>query len=804
MHLKFKQMKLFVLLTIFLWTGSTLTFAQGQQSIRGVVTDQDSKAPIPGTNIIIIGSDPILGATTDVNGQYIINGVATGRHTLKVTSVGYEEIMSTNALVLSGKQLELNFEMKASLVVLKEVVVASDQDKTELNNDLTTVSGRTFNFEETSRFAGSRNDVSRMAQNFAGVSNVSDARNDIVIRGNSPAGLLWRLNGIDIPSPNHFSSFGSTGGPVSMLNNNTLTKSDFITAAFPATYGNAIGGVFDLQMRSGNNLKREYLGQIGFNGLEFGAEGPIKKGKQASFMINYRYSTLGIFKAIGLNFGTGSAVPNYQDLSFKFNFPTGKAGKFSIFGLGGKSDISFLGSETDFSKSNGNFYGDENANLYDKTKTGVIGVSHSYVFSPNTSYKLTLAASGTQTLVNIDSLNWSSDSPPKLNSLTNYFNQSFTQLQNSAHLVVNHKFSASNMMVAGVIVNAYHVDFADSIIRIAPSNTNYWRLITKGNGSSALTQGYANWQHRFSESLTLNLGAHAQYFSLGNAMALEPRGGLKYQVTSRQSISLGVGIHNQIQPLPVYYIKTYEGLANSNQNLSFTRSKHLAIAYDFYFSRDFRLKLETYYQSIDKAPVEQTPSTFSMLNAGADFVIPDKFNLVNKGIGRNYGLELTLEKFYSQQYYFLLTSSLFKSEYQGSDQIWRSTAFNGGYIVNLLGGKEWSLKSKDRTFGLSLKFTTAGGRRYTPIDVPASMSSGQTKYLTDQAFSQQYPAYFRTDVRITYRVNKNRITMEWILDIQNVTNHQNIFIQSFDPRTGTVNNQYQLGIFPVPQFRILF
>jgi hypothetical protein len=511
-----------------------------------------------------------------------------------------------------------------------------------------------------------------------------------------------------------------------------------------------------------------------------------------------------IFKAVGLNFGTGAAVPNYQDLNFKFNFPTAKAGKFSVFGLGGKSDISFLGSETDFSKSNGNFYGDENANLYDKTKTGVIGVSHSYVFSPNTSYKLTLAASGTQTLINIDSLNWSSDSPPKLNSLTNYFNQSFTQFQNSAHLVVNHKFSASDMLVAGVIVNAYHVDFADSIIRMTPSGTNYWRLITKGSGSSVLSQGYANWQHRFSENLTLNLGAHTQYFSLGNAMAVEPRGGVKYQFTPRQSISLGAGIHNQIQPLPVYYIKTHEGLANSNQNLNFTRSKHLAIAYDLNFSRDFRLKLETYYQAIEKAPVEQTPSTFSMLNAGADFVIPDKFNLVNKGAGRNYGVEFTLEKFYSQQYYFLLTSSLFKSEYQGSDQIWRSTAFNGGYIVNLLGGKEWSLKSKDRTFGLSIKFTTAGGRRYTPIDVQGSINAGQTIFLDDQAFSQQYPAYFRTDVRLVYRVNKNKITMEWVLDVQNITNHQNIFVQSFDPRTGTINNQYQLGIFPVPQFRILF
>jgi len=774
-----------------------------QQTIRGTVQDLDSKAPIPGATVFLLNSESMLGTTTDNNGQYSINGVKPGRHILKVTSVGYEEIISTNVLVLAGKQLELNFDLKESMTTLNEVVVDATGDKTELNNDMTVVSGRTFNVEETSRYAGSRNDVSRMAQNFAGVSNVNDSRNDIVIRGNSPSGLLWRLNGIDIPSPNHFAAFGTTGGPVGMLNNNTLSKSDFITAAFPATYGNAIGGVFDLQMRNGNNLKREYLAQIGFNGLEAGAEGPFKNGKSATFLVNYRYSTLGVFKAIGLNFGAGSAVPGYQDISFKINLPTGKAGKFSIFGVGGTSEVKFMGSETDFTKKSSNFYGNENENLYDNSKTGVIGISHSYVFSRNTSYHLTIASSGMQNSITMDSLTWSNDPQPVLQDLTPSFRQSFTQLQQSAHLTVNHKFSAADMLVAGIIVNAYLVNFGDSVLRKASSDT-YWRPLIKGTGNSALTQGYINWQHRFSEELTLNAGAHVQHFTLGGSSAVEPRVGLKYQFAPRQSFSIGAGVHNQIQALPVYYIRTHEGLTNSNQSLAFTRSKHIAIAYDYNIRRDFRLKFETYYQAIDHAPVEQQPSSFSMLNTGADFSLPDKFDLINRGSGRNYGLELTLEKFYSQQYYFLLTSSLFKSEYQGSDDIWRSTAFDGRYIANLLGGKEWNVGHKDKTIGVNIKFTTAGGRRYTPIDIASSLSSGKIQYSTEDAFSRQYPAYVRADVRFTYRVNKKRTTIEYSLDIQNITNHKNIFIQNFDARTGTVNNQYQLGIFPVPQFRMLF
>lgn len=782
---------------------SATAFAQ-TQTIRGSVQDMDSKAPIPGATIVLLNTDPPLGTTTDSNGQYTIDGIKTGRHTLKVTSVGYEEIISTNVLVLAGKQLELNFELKESMTTLNEVVVSSGDDKTELNNDMVSVSGRTFNVEETSRYAGSRNDVSRMAQNFAGVSNVNDSRNDIVIRGNSPSGLLWRLNGIDIPSPNHFAAFGTTGGPVGMLNNNTLSKSDFITAAFPATYGNAIGGVFDLQMRNGNNLKREYLAQLGFNGLEAGAEGPFANGKKATFLVNYRYSTLGVFKAIGLNFGAGSAVPGYQDLSFKINLPTSKTGKFSIFGVGGASEVKFLGSETDFSKHTTNFYGNENQNLYDKSKTGVIGFSHSYVFSSNTSYQLTIASSGMQNRINQDSITWSNDPLPTVQNITPSFNQSFTQLQQSVHLTVNHKFSATDFIVAGVIVNAYHIDFGDSILRQTPSNTQYWRPLIKGNGNSILMQGYLNWQHRFTEEITLNAGAHIQHFTLGNPTAVEPRIGLRYQFHPKQSFGVGVGIHSQIQSLPVYYSQTYEGLSNSNQSLGFTRSKHVALSYDYNFRGDFRLKLKSYYQAIDKAPVEQNPSSFSLLNAGADFSLPDKFNLVNQGTGRNYGVELTLEKFYTQQYYFLLTSSLFRSEYQGGDHVWRSTAFDGRYILNLLGGKEWSLRSKDRTFGFSFKFTTAGGRRYTPIDVPSSLSSGKIQYVTDEAFSRQYAAYVRADMKLTYRVNRKKTTMEFSLDVQNITNRKNIFIQNFDARTGTVNNQYQLGIFPVPQFRMLF
>lgn len=778
--------------------------AQSTQTIRGVVTDVDSKTPIIGANVVLIGSDPIKGAVTDVNGSFVIPGVTLGYHSIKVSSIGYEEVASTNLLVVAGKQLEVNFELKESITKLDEIVVLGGADKTELNNDLTTVSARTFNTEETSRYAGARNDVSRMAQNFAGVSNVNDARNDIVIRGNSPAGLLWRLDGVDIPSPNHFSSFGSTGGPVSMLNNNVLTKSDFMTAAFPANYGNAVSGVFDLQMRNGNNLKREYVGQVGFNGFELGAEGPLQKGKQASYLINYRYSTLGVFSKLGINFGTGAAVPQYSDLNFKVNLPTANAGRFTLFGVGGTSNVSFLGSETDFSNRNADLYGSENEDLYNKSQVGVIGLSHTYHFGKNTYYKLTLANAGMKTQVDIDSLTWTSAPEPSLISSYPWYNQELRQYNQTAHALVNHKFNAKDNLTAGVIATRYSINFGDSVVALDASRNPFWRPIKKGSGKTSLLQAYASWQHRFNDRLTVNTGVHVVRAELGDATGVEPRLGWKYFISPKSSLNLGVGVHHQMQPLPVYFNQTRNGQLNSNYELGFTRSQHLALGYDRNLGQHARVKLETYYQKLDNVPVERTASSFSMINSGAGFALPSNTDLVNAGDGRNYGAELTVERFYSQKFYALFTTSVFKSEYRGSDRVWRSTAYDGGYVVNLLGGKEWNLGSKDKTLGVNVKSTMAGGRRYTPIDLVQSRAKGQIVYTEDEAYSKQYQDYFRTDLKISYRVSKGRITQEWALDIQNVTNAKNLYQEVYNRRTGEIVRQNQIGIYPIPQYRILF
>jgi hypothetical protein len=790
-------------LLVLLFTWSTVAHAQDTKDIRGQVVDKDSKYPIIGANITVVNSDPLIGAKTDVNGYFILPNVPLGRVTIRASYIGYKDAYANDILVIVGRENQLNIELEEKVSEIKEITVTDKKtEQGAAKNEFAAVSARSFDVEETSKFSGSRNDPARMASNFAGVSGANDARNDIIIRGNSPTGLLWRLDGLDIPSPNHFASFGSSGGPVSMLNNNTLARSDFFTAAWPAEYGDALSGVFDLKMRSGNKDRYEFLGQIGFNGIEVGAEGPFAKNKSnATFLINYRYSTLGLFKLLGANtFLAGGAVPMYQDLSFKIDVPTKKAGIFRLFGLGGLSSIALLGSEAEGSGSN--LYGNENENLFNKVQTGIMGFSHTYFLTPKSYIRTTLGVSHQRQQASIDTIGIINRT-----DVVPYERVSLRQNKYTAHIVYNNKLDAKNTIMGGIISNVYDVKFSDSI-----SLDNVFKPRIAGSGYSDLLEGYLTWQHKFGDRLVLNIGAHSQYFTLSNSAAIEPRIGARYQLTPTQFLSIGYGLHDELQPLPTYYNYDTSSAGNgkpTNLHMGFSRSNHLVLGHEATFKGGFHIKTEIYFQYLDKIPVDPFSSSFSMLNAGADFSSPGNPYLVNKGVGRNYGLELTLEKFYSKGYYFLITGSLFQSEYKGSDGIWRNTAFNGHYVANALGGYEYKFggkkkKVKRNTIALDGKFTVAGGRYYTPIDVVQSAAQGQEVLLNDQAFSQEYPLYLRLDLKLSYRISLDKITHEFSIDCQNVTNRQNVFIKTYDIRTNSLVTQYQQGIFPLPQYRILF
>lgn len=773
------------------------TFAQNSQTVKGTVFDKQSEQALIGVTIELLNSTPSKGAVSDLDGKFIIEEVPLGRQAFRVSYLGYNSITVPNVLVSAGKEVVLDLSLEEAVVKMDEVVISAAVNKDKANNDMAGVSSRSFNLEEVTRFSGGRNDVARLAGSFAGVAAANDSRNDIVIRGNSPTGLLWRLEGIPMPNPNHFSTMGTTGGPVSAINPNLLRSSDFFTSAFPAEYGNAMSGVFDLGFRSGNTDKAEYTLQLAaFSGLEAMAEGPLSKKHNSSYIVSVRNSFVQLADVVGIPVGT-AAIPNYRDVSFKVDLPNSKIGKFSIFGIGASSNIDFLGSEVE----DNDLFAETGKDSYVKSRMGILGLRHNLMVGKNAYWRTVASWSTSGNLYTEYQL--PNEETPERRQIVDVDDRTDTWSLSSYY---NQKFNARFTLRAGILAQVFDVGTRV----LTQEDTPSWITIRDFNGNMGLWQAFAQGQFKLGQKFTLNAGLHEQFFAYNNTSALEPRLALSWQVAPNQTLTLGYGIHNQMQPLPVFFFReeTSPGVfVPSNEDLSFTRANHYVLAYDRKLGTDWRIKAETYYQYLDKVPVDAAPSSFSLLNAGADFVFPESSNLVNEGTGKNYGVELTVEKFFSKGYYTLITGSLFDSKYKGSDGIERNTAFNNGYILNVLAGKEFRFgKGGKNAFTLDTKFTTAGGRNFTPINLEASRAVGEEVRYEEQAFSQRYEPYLRWDIKFGYRVNskKKSISQQFFIDLQNVTGKQNIFSRRFNTRTNAINDVYQSGFFPDIMYRMQF
>lgn len=781
-------MKRFLLMLISL---PSLLFAQNNtQNIRGVVTDKLSQTPLTGVVVQIASIQK--SSSSDANGNFTLSNIPPDRYDISATFLGYKTITIPNVVVTSGKEVIIDIAMEESYKQIGEVLVKANNKEGTVNK-LATVSARTFSMEEVNRYAGGRSDPARLAANFAGVSAPDDSRNDIVIRGNSPVGVLWRIDGMNVTNPNHFASVGTTGGAVSALNTNLLKNSDFFTSAFPAEYGNATAGVFDLGFRNGNNKKSETTLQMGvITGLEATTEGPFSKKSDASYLIGYRYALAGVAQTLGVDIGT-TATPSYQDLSFKINSGKSKFGKFSLFGILATSTIEIAGG------SSNTLYG--NGNQVDfASKIGIVGLNHIKQINAKSYISTTAGLNYSST----DQTGYSYDRPTSTSFIKEVNNVAKTSYNFSTSY--NSKINARLFFKAGIQDEIIGLDlFYKSKNMILDSYQQIWDY----NSSTNFAQAFAHFKYSLTEKLNLNAGVHAQQFFLNNSMAIEPRLGLTYLVTNKSSFNFGYGLHSQMQPINVYFLQSTDANGTTvynNKNLDFTKSHHVVLGYNIQPFNDWRIKSEVYYQSIYNVPVTSFSSSYSMLNTGSTFKTDLQDSLVNSGTGENYGMELTLEKFFSKGYYGLFTSSIYSSKYVGSDGIERNSAFNGKYVFNILAGKEWKVGAQKRNkFSADIKFTNAGGRAYTPIDLTASNATGREQLSTD-AYSSYYDNYYRLDVKVGFVLNssKRKLSQSFSLDLQNVTDHDNVFSMSYDNRRQSLNTTYQLGFFPNVIYKLQF
>ncbi len=792
-------------LFLLLFLLPAMCVAQRVQRIKGTVVDKESRATLAGVSVGVTDLSPAIGSVTDADGRFVIENIPVGKHTITVSYLGYQGKTLSDVLVTSAKEVILSIEMEEAAVKMTEITFTQ---KREHINDMAVVSTKTFDVQETERYAGSRSDPARMASNFAGTQGGDDSRNDIIIRGNSPQGVLWRLEGVDIPNPNHFSVPGTTGGPVSMINSKTLSNSDFFMSAFPAEYGDAVAGAFDVKLRNGNNDRYEFTAQFGFLGTELAAEGPLSRKGGSSFLFTYRYSTLALFKGMNIKIGT-SSVPNYQDATFKVNLPIGKKSDLAFFGIGGLSNIDLIVST--LTKKPDELYGQSDRDQYFTSNTGVLGATFSHTFNQTTYTKFTIAETGNDIYAKHNFV-FRDSATYRLDSLKNILGYRFITGSTVAHWFINKKLSSNKTVRFGIINNYYSLNFSDSS-RQNPPTTIPWQYRENFIGSTDLVQAYVQFKYRPTDQLTLTGGIHAQYLTHNSSTAIEPRVGMRWSLSERDFITLGYGLHSQMQPLYQYFAHDPASPASvmKNYNVGFTRSHHMVLGYDRVLSKDIRLKLETYYQYLFDVPVEtRSGSSYSGLDQGTGYsrYFPD--TLKNTGTGYNYGLEFTLEKKFSHHYYLMLTGSLFDSKAKGNDGVFRSTDYNSQYAINLLGGWEKKI-GKYSTLIAGGKVTFIGGKLYSPVDTGASRLYGEAVVVDSQRNTLQFKPYFRADLKLGVRFNSKKVTHEIALDLVNIFNNKNISSYSYSYglylQTGGKEPfyyQYQLGFLPIFYYRLDF
>ena len=769
------------LVIIFLATAFFLPAPAQQitQTLRGTVIDQDSRIPLAGAHIVITSTHPQKGTITDAQGHFSFGDLPVGRYDLYIGFLGYEPATLPHILLQAGKETVLEIGLTESVVKLKDVVVQSESNRSAPLNRMATVSVMKVDADEMDHYAGTINDVARVVSSYAGVASSPSGSNDIIIRGNSPRGMGWRLEGLDIPNPNHYAEEGSSSGGISILNAAVLASSDFYTGAFPARYGNAYSGIFDMQLRDGNSWKREYSLQAGFLGIDFTAEGPFRKDA-SSYLVNYRFSTLALFNTIGIRL-QGDAVPSFQDLTFKVKVPTQNAGTFTVFGIAGISNI----------------HEEEEHFINDYlTSMSVAGMKNVFPVNKTTYVTNIIAYTGS-----VNKWNY------KTEDAAEQFSTKATDdlIYNTPRISssVNKKFSARDMLSGGVILSFPTFNLESTRYDYL---TDTLSTPVRQVGNTVLGETWVNWKHRFSGQLTMTAGLHSMYLSLSNAWSVEPRLGLRWDFRPTQALTAGLGSHSRMESLSTYYMRDGIGehyLNYPNLSLRFLKALHLVAGYENLLTRNLFLKAELYYQYLYDVPVENSDtSSFSVLNT--NFGTLDR-KLVNRGTGRNAGLEITLEKYFSDNYYFLITTSLFDAKYRARDGVLRNTRYNTRYVFNVLGGKDFLLGNRaKRTLSLNLKGTWTGGQWHTPIDTERSAAECTTVRDERRAFSEQWNGFLRIDFKVSLTRDRKRATHTLELDIQNITNNLNVIGDYYDPYSGEVRTITQMGIVPILNYKILF
>ncbi len=805
-------------LLLLLWlllTNTALHAQSGTQNVRGRIIDKETESPIESAKIITFREDgSTIGAISNEAGYYELREVPVGYRSIFFTALSYDTV-SVRPFLTTGTELVLDMAMELKPFTTTGVEIVAGKESDVQNDHAANVSQISIAFDPGLQASGTREDPVRQAVITPAVQGADDSRNDLVVRGNSPSGVLYRVEGINIPNPNHFAVPGTGGGPQSLLNNKYLKRADFYTGGFPANYGNSTAGVFDMWMRNGNDNKHQLSLQLGFLGTEAAVEGPINREKQSSYLATYRYSTLQLFSFMGINVGT-DAVPQYQDLGFRMYFPRKKGGYLAVWGIGGLSTIDIILSTATAPDTSTLIYGANDRDQYFSTNTGVVGVTYVQPIGTRAKFQAGAAMSHQSVVTHhdyifrrIESNAFVYDSLPPILDYVFRENKIHTYLQYNRYLDRGNR----HRLQAGINFDYYMMYYEDSsrqVITSPDTSMSDWRLRWNTRTNAPLVQPYVQYRFLANQKLSLFAGLTSLYWGLNdNSFSpVEPRLGLDFSPKKQHVLSMAASLHSQIQTPYLYFYghETIGGVPQEvNRGLGLTKSAHAIMGHTWNANSKVRLKTEVYYQYLFNIPVGIQTNSFSTINAGSGFsrLFPD--TLTNGGTGRNMGLEMMLTRSFLDGYYYVFSGTIFDSKYRGSDNVLRNTTFNGRYAMTAVGGKGFNLGKYNSQLVLGGSVTYAGGRWYGPVDTLASARELEVIYTNETVNTQQFRPYFRADFKANFRWNRAKVTHEFAVDLVNVFGIQNILTLTYnpnDPEGQFFREEYQLGFLPIFYYKL--
>ena len=796
---------------------TTISFGQDlQQTVRGIILDTDSKLPLIGVAILIPGTNPLIGTATDENGNFRLENVPTGRINIQLSYLGYESQTIPNLVVDSGKELILKFYMQESVETMDEVVLKAKRKKGKAINDMSLISAQSISLEESKRFSGVFNDPARVVSNYAGVANTQDGSSDIIVRGNSPKYLQWRLEGMEITSPYHFNDQNAAGGGLSVLNNNLLATSDFYTGAFSAEYGDVLSGVLDVKLREGNNEKFESSFGFGLIGTDLTLEGPFKKDYEGSYLFNYRYSTVAVIDDLGLVDIGG--VPKFQDLAFKVVLPTKKYGNFSIFGLGGYSELTLEGVKPSVWITPGDNVSKEKTTEDYKKRNFLynIGLNHKIGLNDHSFINTSIYASGDgieDDVFEAKVIERENEQGELINDTLDYRQNFKSRLLRSTYrgaIQYNNKIDAKNKIQLGSKYALFRFNNKQS--QLASDEGNRENLVDFDENIASVSN-FINWKHRINKDLTVVAGLHNMNVLFNNKSTLEPRVAFRWKLNNKHTIHAGYGSHSTMESVHNYFakVKGEDGsISEPNKDLGLLKAHHFVVGYEKRFTENLVAKVELYYQDLYNLPVENNDTSYyATINEGIEYQYVD---LVNEGTGKNYGIEFTLERFFNDHYFFIVNGSLYESKYKSLDGIERNTRYNGNYLFNILVGKEYVNlgKKRNQTLNLNAKLFYGGGEKYIPLlrDENGALNvdpANNSFWDHSKAYEDKIEDIFQLNFSASYKFSRPAATHEIFLDLINITDNRGKIREFYDPSEANgISYTQQFGLFPNLMYRVYF